>query len=331
MPERPPGNPPTPQISIITPCRNAGQFLKRNIESVRDQTGVTVEHIVIDSASTDETRSILESYPHVIWVSEPDRGQSHAFNKGVNMATAPLIGWLNADDWYTPGALQTVTQHFGDYPQSSIINGHLERVDADGTVIEFLRAAYSPWKLTHFWFGWYGLNHPATFYRAEVFQQVGPVDESLQYAMDYDFYLRASRHCDFRDLDFTTTHMLVHSQSKTSQGWKPFADDIRHTITKVWEPEQRLFAIYAMAGLRSVEARRYLVDSFLALRDRDSPGWSSSLCQAFERWPPLLLLPSFYTYLARCTLRLLLGERNYSRLTGRTMPAAERDHDATHE
>lgn len=320
MPERSPGIPATPQISIITPCHNAGQFLSRNIESVRDQSGVTVEHIIIDSASTDDTRTILEAHPHLRWISEPDHGQAQAFNKGLQLATAPLIGWLNADDWYTPGALQAVVNHFQREPQSSIINGHLQRVDADGTVIECLPAAYSPWKLVHFWFGWYGLNHPATFYRSEVFDRVGMVDESLQYAMDYDFYLRASRHYEIHDLDFTTTHMLVHPQSKTSQGWKPFADDIRQTLAKVWEPQGRLFAMYARIGLRSVEARRYLVESFIALRNREFGQWSHHLWQATERWPLLMLLPSFYTYLLRCSLRLLLGERNYGRLIGRTMP-----------
>jgi len=319
MPETPPGESPTPQITIITPCRNAGQFLQRNIESVRDQTGVTVEHVIVDSASTDDTLSILEAFPHLHWISEPDRGQSQAFNKGLQMARAPLIGWLNADDWYTPGALQAVIEYFHNHPQTSILNGHLERVDSAGTRIEFLPAAYNKWKLSHFWFGWYGLNHPATFYRSEVFQQVGQIDESLQYAMDYDFYLRASAHCTFHDLDFTTTRMLVHPQSKTSQGWQPFADDIRHTIAKVWKPEHPLFATYALAGLRSVEAGKYLVDSFLALRAGDYAGWCSRFGSALERWPALFLLPGFYTYLARCGLRLLLGEKRYSRLSGRSL------------
>jgi GT2 family glycosyltransferase len=207
----------TPEISIITPCFNAAAHLADAIASVRAQEGVRIEHIVVDAASQDGTIDVLRRHPHVRWISEPDRGQSNAFNKGLAMARAPLIGWLNADDMYEPGAITTVVRFFRDHPDAFIVNGHLARVDGQGNVLEFLPAHSSAFWLRHFWFRWYGLNHPSTFYRREVFDTVGPIDERLHYAMDYDFYLRASEIYPFHDIDVLTTRMRVHPQAKTSQ------------------------------------------------------------------------------------------------------------------
>src|SRR6058998_2090201 len=94
-----------PGFSIITPSFNQARFLEENIQSVLTQAGVSVEHIVVDGGSTDGTVEILKSYPHLRWISEPDRGQSHALNKGFRMATGEILGWLNADDSYEPSAV----------------------------------------------------------------------------------------------------------------------------------------------------------------------------------------------------------------------------------
>jgi hypothetical protein len=191
------------------------------------------------------------------------------------------------------------------------------RVDGTGRELEFLPAKSSRFWLVHFWFRWYGLNHPATFYRREVFDRVGLVDTDLHYAMDYDFYLRASRHYGFHDIDVLTTRMLVHPEAKTSGGWDRFAGDVRRTLAKVWKPRSRLFYGYTLLGVRAHAARAHLVESFLALRDGQWRQTWSELGRAAIWWPPLFLLPSFYTYLARAALRLLLGEARYARLPRR--------------
>ncbi len=124
----------TPEISIITPCFNAVRHLRDAIESVAGQRGVRVEHIVVDAGSKDGTLEILSQFPAVRWISEPDRGQSDAFNKGLALARGPLIGWLNADDVYAnPGALARVVQCFREQPAAVLVgNGHLVRVDPTG-------------------------------------------------------------------------------------------------------------------------------------------------------------------------------------------------------
>jgi hypothetical protein len=217
-----PGGQP-PEISIITPCYNAVHHLRDAIESVRRQAGVRIEHIVVDAASKDGTVDVLREFPDVRWISEPDQGQADAFNKGLALARAPLIGWLNADDMYEPGALAAVVRFFREHPDAFLVNGHLIRVDPAGKQLEYLPAKSSRFWLRHFWFRWYWLNHPSTFYRKVIFDAIGPIDTRLHYAMDYDFYLRASQRFEFYDIDFLTTRMRVHPDAKTSHGWDNLA------------------------------------------------------------------------------------------------------------
>jgi GT2 family glycosyltransferase len=307
------GDPP-PEISIITPCYNAVRHLRDAIESIRRQEGVRVEHIVVDAGSKDGTIDVLREYPDVRWISEPDQGQADAFNKGISMARAPLIGWLNADDAYEPGAIAAVVRFFREHPEAYLLNGHLVRVDPAGNQLEFLPAKSSRFWLRHFWFRWYWLNHPSTFYRKTLFDEIGPIDTRLHYAMDYDFYLRASQRFEFYDIDLLTTRMLVHPDAKTSRGWDNFAADVQRTLAKVWKPKHPLFYAYSLLGVRIYAARSHLVESFIGLREGRRKEALRELGRAAAWWPLLPLLPSFYTYCGRTGLRVLLGESRYVRL-----------------
>jgi len=309
-----------PEISIITPCYNAVRHLRDAIESVAGQRGVRIEHIVVDAGSKDGTVEILKQFPQVRWISEPDRGQSDAFNKGLALARGPLIGWLNADDTYEPGAIVRVVEFFRDHPKSVLVNGHLVRVDENGKPLEFLPARSSRFWLRHFWLKWYWLNHPSTFYRKSLFDEVGPIDSSLHYALDYDFYLRASLRHEFHDIDFLTTRMRVHPDAKTSQGWDNFAADVRRTLEKVWKTEHPWFYRYSLVGVRMYAAKSHLAQSFIGLRESNRPRALAELKRAAAWWPALPLLPAFYPYAARVVLRVALGEKRYSQLRGRSRP-----------
>jgi glycosyltransferase involved in cell wall biosynthesis len=310
-----------PEISIITPCYDAVRHLRDAIESVASQRGVRIEHIVVDAGSKDGTVEILKQFPQVRWISEPDRGQADAFNKGLAMARGPLIGWLNADDMYEPGAIARVVQFFREHPEAVLVNGHLVRIDPEGKPLEFLPARSSRFWLRHFWLKWYWLNHPSTFYRKSLFDEVGPIDDSLHYAMDYDFYLRASQRHEFHDIDLLTTRMRVHPEAKTSQGWDNFAADVRRTFEKVWKPGHPLFYRYSLLGVRMYAARSHLAESFIALRAKDRRSSVAEFKRAAAWWPVLPLLPAFYPYAVRVTLRAVLGEKLYSRLPRRTPSA----------
>lgn len=306
-----------PEISIITPCFNAARHLRDAIESVRRQEGVRIEHIVVDAGSRDGTVEILRQFPQVRWISEPDQGQSDAFNKGLAMARGPLIGWLNADDAYEPGALAAVVRFFREHPQAFLVNGHLLRVDLEGRPLQFLPARSSRFWLRHFWFRWYWLNHPSTFYRRELFDEIGPIDVELHYAMDYDFYLRAAQRHEFHDIDLLTTRMRVHPDAKTSGGWDNFAADVERTFAKVWKPKHPLFYGYSLLGVRMYAAGSHLAESFIGLREGRRKDALRELGKAAAWWPLLPLLPAFYPYCARTALRLILGESLYGRLPRR--------------
>src|SRR5438309_1875932 len=121
-----------PFISILTPSFNQGKYVEQTIVSVLEQNYPRFEHIVIDGGSTDNTVSILKRYPHLKWVSERDRGQGDALNKGLRIASGDLVGWVNSDDFYAQGVFQRVSKLFEDENVSWII-GDVVNLYADGT------------------------------------------------------------------------------------------------------------------------------------------------------------------------------------------------------
>src|SRR5690606_16622038 len=148
--------------------------------------------VVVDGASTDDTREVLASYgSRVRWISEPDRGQSDALNKGVRMAHGELIAWINSDDFYVKdSAILALLDAFDAESDIDIAYGHGVRVDVDGAVIGPYRARVVT-GVTQI------ITHPASFvlqpslvFRRELFLRVGGVDESLQYTMDYELWIR---------------------------------------------------------------------------------------------------------------------------------------------
>ena len=168
--------------------------------------------------------------------------------------------------------------------------------------MEFLPAKSSRFWLRHFWFRWYWLNHPSTFYRKALFDEIGPVDVRLHYAMDYDFYLRASQRFEFYDIDLLTTRMRVHPDAKTSHGWDNFAADVQRTLAKVWKPRHPLFYAYSLLGVRMYAAQSHLVESFIGLREGRRRHALRELGRAAAWWPLLPLLPAFYSYCGRAGL-----------------------------
>ena len=115
-----------PRISVVTPTYNQGKYIRDTIESVLKQNYENFEHIVIDGGSTDETVSILKSYPHLHWVSERDRGQTHALNKGFRKATGEIIAWINSDDWYADGVFHEAAAALEHAP---LVMGRCELID----------------------------------------------------------------------------------------------------------------------------------------------------------------------------------------------------------
>jgi glycosyltransferase involved in cell wall biosynthesis len=189
-----------PLITIVTPCFNGAATLQETLESVRGQGYRNVEHIVVDAGSTDGSLEILERAPGITYISEPDRGLSDGVNKGIRMAHGDVIGWLNADDFYLPGALEAVGGAYREHPDALWITGQCEIVGADGRPIRRGATAYKNLLLSHYSFRLYltqnFVSSPSTFVTRAGYAHVGPFDETLTHSMDYDVWLRLARLSD---------------------------------------------------------------------------------------------------------------------------------------
>lgn len=177
-----------PLVSVVTPSYNAMPYIKDNVESIQSQEYHNIEHIVIDGGSTDGTVEFLQSQPHLVWVSEPDCGQSHALNKGFRRARGEIIGWLNADDSYQPGSVTTAVRYLMDHQDVYLIYSDLQIIDEDSQPVGITKA--QPFDLNTFIFSNY-INQPTVFMRRRIIEKLGGVDENLHYTMDRELWLRA--------------------------------------------------------------------------------------------------------------------------------------------
>jgi glycosyltransferase involved in cell wall biosynthesis len=186
-----------PRITIVTPCLNSAVTLERTLDSVRTQDYPEIEHLVIDGGSTDGTVEILERAQGVRFVSEPDDGLCDALNKGIGKATGEVIGWLNADDIYLPGALRKAAAALESRPNRDWATGQCLIIDQDDQEIRRFVTAYKNFFLRRYSLSLHLVQNfvsaPSTFVRATAFDEVGLFDERYKLSMDYDLYLRLGR------------------------------------------------------------------------------------------------------------------------------------------
>lgn len=210
-----------PKFSIITPSFNQGRYIRETIDSVQNQSYPNIEHIVIDGGSTDETVSILKSYPHLQWVSESDKGQSDALNKGFAKATGDIIGWVNSDDWYPENIFHDVAQALEEHP---IVMGACELRDGSGNFLELIPNRERSWfDILKYWVPYSIPTQPSIFFRREILDQVrrpdGNIfDEELFYCMDFDLWLRVClQYPLIKRLDRVLSYYRMTEDNKTGQ------------------------------------------------------------------------------------------------------------------
>jgi glycosyltransferase involved in cell wall biosynthesis len=180
----------SPLFSIVIPSYNQAFFLEECIRSALDQSYPQREVIVIDGGSADGSLEILRKYEKrlAFWVSEPDRGQAHAVNKGWARAKGDVLGWLNSDDRLESGALESAAEAFAGHPQASLLYGDIQEINPQGRVAALKGMA--GFGLRSLLLG-KNMGQPGVFIPRRTYEALGGLDESLHYALDFEYFLRA--------------------------------------------------------------------------------------------------------------------------------------------
>ena len=203
-----------PLVSVVTPSLNQGRFLPDALASVAAQDYEPIEHIVVDGGSSDETLAILRQQPSLRWTSEPDAGQSDALNKGIFRAHGEIVGWLNADDFYLPGAVRQAVAALARDPTCGMVYANYVDVDEHG--IEIRRNRATPFDLDAQIRGRNIVPQPTAFIRRSVLERVGPVDTRYRYVMDLDLWIRVGRETRVCWSDEYWAAFRLHAESKSN-------------------------------------------------------------------------------------------------------------------
>jgi len=209
------------KISIITPTLNQAMFIERTIRSVFDQRYPDLEFIIIDGGSKDETLDILKQYEgRLTWISEKDKGQTDAINKGLRMSTGDIIAYLNSDDVYEPGALARVAEYFTAHPETMWLTGKCRIIDEQDREVRGMITRYKNFLLRHYSYKVLlvtnPVSQPATFWRRAVIDEFGLFDVSEHLVMDYEYWLRIGRKYPPTVLNDYLASFRVYAASKTS-------------------------------------------------------------------------------------------------------------------
>jgi len=207
----------TPLVSIVVPTLNQAPFIEETIASIAGQNWPRVEIIVIDGGSTDGTREVVERWRARIthFVSEPDRGQADAINKGMRLAKGDVLAWLNSDDFYLPLALSRAVAALGDGIQPRLVYGSCLRLFQEENRAEIARAEpFDRERLTYRDL----IDQPSAFWTRALWEKTGELTEEHRFVLDWEWWLRASAHGEFHVIDDVLSVYRFHGAHKTGSG-----------------------------------------------------------------------------------------------------------------
>jgi glycosyltransferase involved in cell wall biosynthesis len=202
-------------ISIVTPSFNQDRYIEETIRSVLAQDHPEIEYMIVDGGSTDRTIDIIRRHENQLawWVSEKDQGQTDAINKGFARARGEVLAWLNSDDTYEPGAVAAAVNFLQEHPDVGMVYGDCNYIDPAGKVIGQFKADQTSYRLLRR--GYTHIPQQSMFLRADLWRQVGPLDPSFYFAMDYDLWTRIASRAQIRYVPRTWANFRLHTSGKT--------------------------------------------------------------------------------------------------------------------
>ena len=291
LPETMPNGLLWPKVSIVTPSYNQSQFIEETIRSVLLQGYPDLEFIVIDGGSTDGSVEIIRHYAPWIsyWKSERDRGQSHAINKGIKRCTGQVVHWINSDDLLLPSALSTVAESFANVPESRLVTGQARLIDGQSRAIGHLNGSFSSW--SDFVTRRCNIAQVASFFDRGLFDELGVIDERIEYSMDSDILLRFTR-------EYAPLILPSHLAAFRSYGRNKFG----HNRVAGFREADRVYLSHLdgtdfRSAYRQWSYQHWLsVSSFEDLSYKDR---MLSIREAIRMWPRVLSAWQFYLALIR--------------------------------
>jgi glycosyltransferase involved in cell wall biosynthesis len=207
-----------PLVSIVVPTLNQGSFIEQTLLSIMGQGWPRLEVIVIDGGSTDQTAAVVRSFGSAIthFVSEPDRGQAEAINKGMRLAKGDVLAWLNSDDYYLPGAIAHAVRKLADVREPRLVYGSCLLV-WEGTEKARLAQARVPFDREALTTCDY-IYQPSAFWTRELWERTGELNDALHFVMDWDWWLRASQNGEFIPTPQPLSYYRFHDAHKSSGG-----------------------------------------------------------------------------------------------------------------
>jgi len=202
-------------VSIVTPSFNQALYLEATIRSVLEQDYPDLEYIIVDGGSRDGSVDMIKKYADRLawWISEADKGQTDAINKGFARAKGEIFAWLNSDDTYRPGAVAEAVAFLRSWPEVGLVYGDANFIDENGRVIGRFPAAQTDYRRLRR--GYVHIPQQAAFFRADLWRKVGPLDPSFYFAMDYDLWVRIAKLAPIQYTPRTWANFRLHTHGKT--------------------------------------------------------------------------------------------------------------------
>jgi glycosyltransferase involved in cell wall biosynthesis len=301
-----------PRISIVTPSYNQGRFIDETIRSVLDQRYPNLEYIVIDGGSSDESVQIIKKYePRLAyWVSEKDRGQTHAINKGLARATGEIFAYLNSDDLLVPGALVAVAEAFSRHPAADVIYGKCVYIEEDGAEIGTRQARFNGFadylpiwqriaRTEH-------LTQPEVFCRMSALRRLGDFREDLRFVMDFEMWIRMMRAgFVFQPIQVPLAKFRLYREQKSSTAGEELHGVIRQIYDEM-TPEERAETSKDFLSELNEARLAWLWQASRAATDGGATRRALSFClKAFRLDKSVILRKAFWRTLAAPAIRLV--------------------------